>query len=57
MSFVKTAFGAAAVALTFGTVAAAETTIFYGHSGPARGTVPAALKWLTAALESCPAAT
>lgn len=45
MSFVKTAFGAAAVALTFGTVAAAETTIFYGHIGPTRGTVPAALNW------------
>jgi TRAP-type C4-dicarboxylate transport system substrate-binding protein len=45
MRFVKSTLGAAAVALSFGTVAAAQTTIFYGHSGPARGTVPAALKW------------
>ena len=45
MSFVKTTLGAAAIALSFCTVAAAQTTIFYGHSGPARGTVPAALKW------------
>ena len=25
--------------------AVAETTIFYGHAGPARGTIPTALEW------------
>ena len=27
------------------TAAQAETVIYYGHSGPARGTIPTALKW------------
>lgn len=45
MKRVKTALGAAALTVAFGSAAMAQTTIFYGHSGPARGTVPAALKW------------
>lgn len=45
MKRVTTALGAAALTVAFGSAAMAQTTIFYGHSGPARGTVPAALKW------------
>lgn len=35
------------VALSVGLITAvyAETTIYFGHAGPARGTIPAALKW------------
>lgn len=45
MGLFKTSLGAAALTLGLAVTAQAETTIFYGHSGPARGTVPAALKW------------
>lgn len=47
MGRIKSFVGGAALALTMGTAAIAETTIFYGHSGPARGTVPAALNWFS----------
>lgn len=45
MKLIKTIAGAALLAASIGAAASAQTTIFYGHSGPARGTVPAALKW------------
>lgn len=43
----------AGAALSFGvaTSAAAETTVFYGHPGPARGPAPAALNWFADRVE------
>lgn len=45
MQLLKSAVAGAALALGISTAALAQTTIFYGHSGPARGTVPIALSW------------
>lgn len=46
MKMFKSLIAGALVATGLSTSAAvAETTIFFGHGGPARGTVPVALKW------------
>lgn len=45
MNLMKSAICGAAMALGLGSAAAAETTIFYGHGGPGRGTIPTALEW------------
>ncbi|WP_232367810.1 C4-dicarboxylate TRAP transporter substrate-binding protein [Tritonibacter horizontis] len=46
MNMLKTLLATAALTLGTGAMALAETTIFYGHAGPPRGTVPAALNWV-----------
>lgn len=45
MNTLKTLLATAALTLGMGSMALSETVIFYGHAGPPRGTVPAALNW------------
>ncbi len=45
MKTLKNAMVGALMSAGMAVAATAETTIFYGHAGPDRGTVPAALKW------------
>lgn len=46
MKLLKSLIAGALVATGLSTVpASAETTIFYGHGGPAQGTIPIALNW------------
>lgn len=46
MGMIRNLLGGLTIAASLGAAAAqAETVIYYGHSGPARGTIPAALKW------------
>lgn len=45
MTMLKSALGGLAIAAALGSASLAETVIYYGHAGPARGTIPAALKW------------
>ena len=46
MGLIKNFLGGLTIAAGLAATAAqAETVIYYGHSGPARGTIPAALKW------------
>ncbi|GAA6208465.1 hypothetical protein NBRC116601_17580 [Cognatishimia sp. WU-CL00825] len=51
MKIVKNVLAGAFLSAGLATAAAAETTIYYGHSGPDRGTVPAALKWFGGRIE------
>ena len=45
MGMIKSTLAGLTVALGLGGSALADTTLYYGHSGPSKGTVPAALDW------------